>query len=67
MFYFILLQKQCFRKYQTAQILLHSLSQQVIDNDDKKLLNRYKEAVEKRLYVLHSQGFIYAFDSSLSN
>jgi len=57
---------ECFTKYQTAQILLHSLSQQVINSDDRKLLNKYKEAVEKRLYVLSSQGIVYALESSNS-
>jgi len=55
---------ECFAKYQTAQILLHSLSQQVINSEDKKLLNKYKEAVEKRLYVLQSQGVVYVLESS---
>jgi serine/threonine-protein kinase ULK/ATG1 len=55
---------ECFRRYQTAQILLHSLSQQVYNENDKKLLNRYKEAVEKRLFVLQSHGIVLAFDNS---
>ena len=55
---------QCFRRYQTAQILLHSLSQQVYNQSDKKLLMRYKEAVEKRLFVLQSQGLVMAFDNT---
>ncbi|XP_054155017.1 serine/threonine-protein kinase ULK2-like [Oppia nitens] len=56
---------ECFRRYQTAQILLHSLSQQsYINENDKKLLNRYKEAVEKRLFVLQSHGFVRAYDST---
>ncbi|XP_018323907.1 serine/threonine-protein kinase unc-51 isoform X2 [Agrilus planipennis] len=54
--------EECFQRYQTAQILLHSLSQQVHDSQDKALLTKYKEAVEKRLYVLQQQGFIYATD-----
>ncbi|KAI1292257.1 Serine/threonine-protein kinase ULK2 [Halotydeus destructor] len=56
--------EECFRRYQTAQLLLHSLSQQTNDNEDKKLLNMYKEAVERRLYVLQSQGIVYAMDNS---
>ncbi|KAH8040514.1 hypothetical protein HPB51_011210 [Rhipicephalus microplus] len=55
---------QCFRRYQTAQILLHSLAQQVENDDDRALLNRYKDAVEKRLYVLQSEGLVCAYDSS---
>uniref|UniRef100_A0A2R5LJ83 Putative serine/threonine-protein kinase unc-51 n=1 Tax=Ornithodoros turicata TaxID=34597 RepID=A0A2R5LJ83_9ACAR len=56
--------EECFRRYQTAQILLHSLAQQVGNDSDKQLLNRYKDAVEKRLFVLQSQGLVYAYDST---
>lgn len=55
---------ECFRRYQTAQILLHSLAQQVENEDDRALLNRYKDAVEKRLYVLQSEGLVCAYDST---
>lgn len=55
---------ECFRRYQTAQILLHSLAQQVENESDRTLLNRYKDAVEKRLYVLQSEGLVYAYDST---
>lgn len=55
---------ECFRRYQTAQILLHSLAQQVENDDDRALLNRYKDAVEKRLYVLQSEGLVCAYDST---
>lgn len=55
---------QYFRRYQTAQILLHSLSQQVNGDDDRRLLNKYKEAVEKRLFVLQSQGIVMAYDNT---
>ncbi|XP_072376530.1 serine/threonine-protein kinase unc-51 isoform X7 [Diabrotica undecimpunctata] len=54
--------EDCFQRYQTAQILLHSLSQQIQNQKDKVLLTKYKEAVEKRLYVLQQQGYIYATD-----
>lgn len=56
--------QECFRRYQTAQILLHSLAQQVGNDQDRQLLNKYKEAVEKRLYVLQQQGYIYAYDTT---
>ncbi|CAH1956294.1 unnamed protein product [Acanthoscelides obtectus] len=56
----------CFQRYQTAQILLHSLSQQVRNQHDKLLLNKYKDAVEKRLYVLQQQGVAYATESTIS-
>lgn len=56
--------EECFQRYQTAQILLHSLAQQVQNTQDKALLVKYKEAVEKRLYVLQQQGYIYATDTT---
>lgn len=54
--------EECFQRYQTAQILLHSLSQQVPNSEDKLLLTKYKAAVEKRLYLLQKQGYIYTTD-----
>ncbi|CAG9773811.1 unnamed protein product [Ceutorhynchus assimilis] len=54
--------EECFQRYQTAQILLHSLSQQVHNPQDRMLLTKYKDAVEKRLYVLQQQGYIFATD-----
>lgn len=81
--------EECFQRYQTAQILLHSLSQQVSHQQDKALLTKCtystyiyicvydaiyilcilfcftdKDAVEKRLFVLQQQGYIYATDLS---
>ncbi|XP_076369350.1 serine/threonine-protein kinase ULK2-like isoform X2 [Tachypleus tridentatus] len=56
--------EECFRRYQTAQILFHSLAQQITNDEDKKLLNKYKEAVERRLYVLQSQGYVQAYDTT---
>ncbi|CAH1802813.1 unnamed protein product [Owenia fusiformis] len=50
---------ECFHRYQCAQILLHSLAQQARNDNDKELLNKYKEAVEKRLYSLQGQGLYY--------
>lgn len=55
---------ECFKRYHTAQILLHSLSQHIIHIKDRALLIKYKDAVEKRLYVLQQQGYIYATDST---
>ncbi|RWS29667.1 serine/threonine-protein kinase unc-51-like protein [Leptotrombidium deliense] len=54
--------EECFRRYQIAQILLHSLSQQMNDEKDKRLLQKYKEAVEKRLYVLKNQGIVISYE-----
>ncbi|CAH0563500.1 unnamed protein product [Brassicogethes aeneus] len=56
--------EECFQRYQTAQILLHSLSQHVHNQQDRMLLTKYKDAVEKRLFVLQQQGYIYATDLS---
>ncbi|XP_014231432.1 serine/threonine-protein kinase ULK2 [Trichogramma pretiosum] len=55
---------ECFQRYHTAQILLHSLSQHVNHSEDKALLCKYKDAVEKRLYVLQQNGYIYATDTT---
>lgn len=49
-----------FKSYQTAQILLHSLSQQVNSPSDKEILIRYRDAVEKRLSILQDQGYVYS-------
>ncbi|KAL3274234.1 hypothetical protein HHI36_015645 [Cryptolaemus montrouzieri] len=54
----------CAQRYQTAQILLHSLSQQANCPCDREKLIEYKIAVEKRLHVLQQQGYIYATDFS---
>ncbi|XP_056008993.1 serine/threonine-protein kinase ULK2-like isoform X12 [Ostrea edulis] len=57
--------QECFKRYNTAHILLHSLSQQARNNDDKELLNKYKGAVERRLSHIHSsQDFYHTYDVS---
>lgn len=56
--------EECFQRYQTAQILLHSLSQQDNSQIDKTAMMKYKDAVERRLQVLQQQGYIYATDLS---
>lgn len=53
---------ECFPRYQSAQILLHWLAQKSKHPQDKILLSNYKEAVEKRLYILKGQGYIYTTD-----
>lgn len=50
----------CFSRYQTAQILLHSLAQKCNNPQDKRVSSKYKEAVEQRLYILQQQGYIYS-------
>lgn len=52
--------EDCFARYQTAQILLHSLAQKCSNPQDKMLSSKYKDAVEKRLYILQQQGYIYS-------
>ncbi|KAK3868488.1 hypothetical protein Pcinc_026129 [Petrolisthes cinctipes] len=56
--------EECFRRYQTAQILLHALAQQVAHDTDRCLLNRYKQAVERRLFLLHEQGVVHAYNTN---
>lgn len=46
--------EECFKRYHTAQILLHGLLHQV-GQDDRPLLEKYKVAVEKRLVMLQYQ------------
>ncbi|XP_060584865.1 serine/threonine-protein kinase ULK2-like isoform X3 [Ruditapes philippinarum] len=48
---------ECFRRYQTAQILLHSLAQQSRNTRDKESLNKYKAAVERRLANLQGNAY----------
>uniref|UniRef100_A0A5S6QT18 Non-specific serine/threonine protein kinase n=1 Tax=Trichuris muris TaxID=70415 RepID=A0A5S6QT18_TRIMR len=50
----------CPPRYQTAFVLLHTLAQQVTDEEDKCILKKYKDAVEKRLRILEKQGFVSA-------
>ncbi|XP_044758689.1 serine/threonine-protein kinase unc-51-like isoform X2 [Coccinella septempunctata] len=56
--------QHCGERYQTAQIILHSLSQQINSPCDQEKLTEYKEAVERRLRVLQQQGLIYTTDFS---
>ncbi|XP_069967687.1 serine/threonine-protein kinase unc-51 isoform X1 [Bactrocera oleae] len=56
--------KNCFERYNTAHILLHSLVQKCNHPQDKMLLNKYRDAVEKRLNILQQQGYIYVTDES---
>lgn len=48
----------CSQRYQTAYILLHCLGQQVTNEEDKALLEKYKDAVDKRLRVMEKQGYV---------
>lgn len=50
----------CPKRYKTAYILLHTLSQQVQSEHDRTVLERYKNAVETRLKILEHQGHVIA-------
>ncbi|XP_064620250.1 serine/threonine-protein kinase ULK2-like isoform X2 [Lineus longissimus] len=56
--------RECFRRYQNAQILLHSLAQQAQTKKDRVLLEKYKESVEQRLFNLQGQGVVYMYEAS---
>ncbi|KAH8334864.1 hypothetical protein KR074_008680 [Drosophila pseudoananassae] len=56
--------KNCFERYNTAHILLHSLVQKCNHPQDKMLLNKYRDAVEKRLSILQQHGYIYMTDEN---
>lgn len=55
---------ECFIRYQTAQILLHSLAQQMEHDAERAFIDKHKEAVEKRLSLLQNNGLVYAYDST---
>ncbi|KAL8615273.1 hypothetical protein ACOMHN_051765 [Nucella lapillus] len=42
--------KECFQRYTTAQVLLHSLAQLAGNDHDKLLLEKYRKSVEVRLH-----------------
>ncbi|XP_059146070.1 serine/threonine-protein kinase unc-51-like isoform X2 [Physella acuta] len=44
------------RRYQVAQILLHSLAQTARNENDKHMLIKYRKSVESRLSILTSDG-----------
>ncbi|KAI1724689.1 protein kinase domain-containing protein [Ditylenchus destructor] len=50
----------CPKRYQTAYTMLHTLSEQVQNEQDKTVLAKYKNAVERRLRILERQGFVTA-------
>uniref|UniRef100_A0A1B6MS75 Protein kinase domain-containing protein n=1 Tax=Graphocephala atropunctata TaxID=36148 RepID=A0A1B6MS75_9HEMI len=56
----------CFNNYSTAFILLHSLSQTVAHQEDRDLLNKYKDAVQKRLNILQKKGVVYANSTEIN-
>ncbi|XP_035225469.1 serine/threonine-protein kinase unc-51-like [Stegodyphus dumicola] len=56
--------KESFHRYQTAQILLHSLGQQVNDLRDKELLHKYRDAVQRRLEIPTNNRSVYAYHTT---
>eukprot|EP00105_Crassostrea_gigas_P027967 XP_011449472.1 PREDICTED: serine/threonine-protein kinase ULK2 isoform X3 [Crassostrea gigas] len=57
--------QECFKRYNTAHILLHSLSQQARNSNDKQLLDKYKDAVERRLsHIQATQNYYPQFEIS---
>ncbi|VDN01330.1 unnamed protein product [Thelazia callipaeda] len=53
----------CSQRYQTAYMMLHTLSEQVSSEADKLVLSKYKNAVEKRLRILEKQGLVQAIST----
>ncbi|XP_063448696.1 serine/threonine-protein kinase unc-51-like isoform X2 [Mytilus trossulus] len=59
--------QECFRRYQSAHILLHSLSQQARNVKDRYLINKYKDTVERRLTNIQStQTFMHPYETPVS-
>ncbi|VDK59784.1 unnamed protein product [Anisakis simplex] len=54
----------CSQRYQTAYMMLHTLSEQVSSESDKMILSKYKTAVEKRLRILEKQGLVQAISTT---
>uniref|UniRef100_A0A1I8B141 non-specific serine/threonine protein kinase n=1 Tax=Meloidogyne hapla TaxID=6305 RepID=A0A1I8B141_MELHA len=48
----------CPKRYQMAYMMLHTLLYTVQDEQDKAILQKYKNAVEKRLRILEKQGLV---------
>ncbi|GMS87764.1 hypothetical protein PENTCL1PPCAC_9939 [Pristionchus entomophagus] len=57
----------CSRRYKTAYMMLHTLSEQVQSDSDKTVLSRHKTAVETRLRILEKQGYVQAVPASGSS
>jgi len=51
--------REVVRRYQVAQILLHSLAQTARNENDKCMLIKYRKSVESRLAVLTGEGSQY--------
>ncbi|XP_076452282.1 serine/threonine-protein kinase unc-51-like [Babylonia areolata] len=55
--------KECFQRYTTAQVLLHSLAQMTRNDHDKLLLEKYRRSVEMRLHNIGLASMQYPCDS----
>jgi len=55
--------EECFQRYHGAHVLLHALQFQTQNDDDKKSLAHYKDAVERRLHILEQQGFVQVYET----
>ena len=53
-----------FQRYHGAHVLLHALQFQTQNDEDKKSLAHYKDAVERRLHILEQQGFVQVYETS---
>lgn len=58
--------EECFQRYHGAHVLLHALQFQTQNDEDKKSLAHYKDAVEKRLHILEQQGYVQALETAVS-
>ncbi|XP_059090467.1 serine/threonine-protein kinase unc-51-like isoform X1 [Tigriopus californicus] len=56
---------ECFQRYHGAHVILHALQCHTQNEEDKNAVTVYKEAVEKRLSVLESEGFVRTFDTNV--
>ena len=54
------------QRYHGAHVLLHALQFQTQNEEDKKSLAHYKDAVEKRLHILEQQGYVQALETAVS-
>ena len=51
------------QRYHGAHVLLHALQFQTQNEEDKKSLAHYKDAVERRLHILEQQGFVQVYET----
>lgn len=54
----------CLQRYHGAHVILHALQFQTQNDEDKKSLAHYKDAVEKRLHILEQQGYVQAYETT---